>query len=270
MLGGLKEINRQRYAGWTIQLHIIPFNLMLTNLCAYAEYRGQATDHATDGSRTFDTLRGAGGVKRTPKSISTPCIGNKPTGIHISVPNMPLDYIQYGYTLVHEMGHTIQGPENEPFYALTPSQGQRVLVFITHARTIPRLNGSAGFWITRAKLWRSISLSRRPPILAIRGRLTTPMTRCARRLGSSRTVWVCTICLRRFSNDLTPLAGQSNTPPREHLRSASADAFPWSLATARQTPRRRDLRGGFAPIMKRRIASDGTGPHWSNPWRNQP
>ncbi len=135
MLGNLKEINRQRYAGWTIQLHIIPASRMLTDLCAYAEYRGQATDRATDGSRTYDTLRGAGGVKRTPKSVSTPCIGNKPTGIHmavgeeqlINVPDRPLDWIQYGYTLVHEMGHTIQGPENEPDYALTSSQGQRVV-----------------------------------------------------------------------------------------------------------------------------------------------
>jgi len=110
MLGKLKEVNKRRLAGWKIELHIIPANLMLTDLPAYADLRGNPTERDDDGNRSFDSIRGAGGVKDYAKKIIKMAVGEEQLVSGIRSPFVAKGSEQpLGYILVHEMAHTVLG-----------------------------------------------------------------------------------------------------------------------------------------------------------------
>lgn len=110
LLGKLKEANKRRLQGWKIELHIIPASLMLTDLPAYAEYAGDPTDRGNDGNRTYDSLRGAGGIKIEKNKIIRMAVGEEQLLSGVTSPFVKSGSEQpLGYILAHEMGHTILG-----------------------------------------------------------------------------------------------------------------------------------------------------------------
>jgi hypothetical protein len=110
VLGSLRQDNVNLLEGMDIQLHIIPYNMKLTDLNEFSFLKGMKD---SDG-RNYDDLRGVGGTKFGSSILYAVA---EETLVHI--PGKPSGYYS-GFVVSHESGHVVEQ------FALTKTQRNRL------------------------------------------------------------------------------------------------------------------------------------------------
>ena len=108
ILDNVNEYNRRNLLDLTVEFHIIPASLNLTDLPRFEHLAGDPTDRDGD-NRTIDNIRGAGGVRHAEEPIIYMAVAEE----HIQATASKPVAEEIGFVLFHETGHTVMGQHGD-------------------------------------------------------------------------------------------------------------------------------------------------------------